>query len=152
MSGRGITDQLEGLDEVSPVERRHRSEESILNRSWYRASAPAGVERLLDVLGQAPQRHRSGWIEHLGAAISRDGEDRAGLREMMPPRQPSPYGGPTLRTQLAACVPPLGSVHLAYSAYRNAEPALKIDGVRRHQASGMFGSSGPPATLRVKLC
>ena len=48
---------------------------------------PSGVELLFDRVGEAPESHRAGGVEDLGAAVVGDGEDGAGLGEEVGPRE-----------------------------------------------------------------
>ena len=82
---------------------------------------PAGVELLLDGLGQAPERHAAWRVEDLSAAVRGDGEHRARLREVVSARKSAPQRGGAEAPELALRVPPLGEVHLAEARDHEAQ-------------------------------
>ena len=127
-----VAHELEGAqdrDEVGALERLRASRRTAPTRGVVEPVLPARVELLLDGLGQAPQRHAAGGIEHLRAPVGGDGEHRARLREAVRAREPAPERGGAEPPELALRVPPLGEVHLAEAGDDQAElqKAVEID-------------------------
>lgn len=114
---------------------------------------PARIALFLGRFWQSPQCHAARGLEHLCASMGRDGEDRAGLREVVRAGEAATKCSGGELSELALGVSPLREVHLAEARDDKAQlpQSLEVDRRCSHR-SAPFSSSGestPPARTQT---